>query len=109
MDDPAAPHISYADWKAPAEDGGVLLWPAASDLLRDTLENARRLRDARDVLIQNVPLPDLRLRFRTFLGHADPAVPLIAAGHQTELHHPGVWVKNALIDAVASKLGGQAY
>jgi len=45
---------------------------------------------------------------RQWLGH-DDAQHLIATGHQTELHHPGVWAKNALIDAVAGKLGGRAF
>src|SRR5262249_34032602 len=28
--------------------------------------------------------------------------------HQAELHHPGVWVKNVLIDLLAQRLNGQA-
>src|SRR5438105_2877858 len=44
-----------------------------------------------------------RERRRPLLGAS------LAPGHQTELSHPGVWVKNALIDAAARKLGGQAY
>ncbi|MGH7214443.1 MAG: hypothetical protein ACREIT_06740, partial [Tepidisphaeraceae bacterium] len=31
------------------------------------------------------------------------------AGHQAELHHPGVWVKNVLIHHAAARLGGAAY
>lgn len=99
----------YADWKAPGEDGQFLVWPAAEVLLRETADNGRHLRGARSALVQNVPLPDVRARLRQFLGHSDDDVPLVATGHQTELHHPGVWAKNALIDAVATKLGGWAY
>jgi hypothetical protein len=34
---------------------------------------------------------------------------LLATGHQTELRHPGVWVKDVLIDAAAEQSGGAAY
>jgi hypothetical protein len=98
----------YANWKAPSADGELLIWPGPGDLLADTRTNNRRLRSASHVLIQNVALPEIRQGFREFVGHADPAVPLLATGHQTELHHPGVWVKNALIDAAAARLGGKA-
>src|SRR4051812_16357004 len=109
MIDPAKQEGRYADWKAPAGDGEILLWPAAPDLLRDTQANAARFRAASGVLLQNVPLPQVRQRLRSFLGQADETVPLIATGHQAELHHPGVWAKNVLIDAAATKLDGQAY
>lgn len=94
----------YADWKAPAGDGQVLIWPEPKRLLAETRDNQRRLSAAGDVLIQNTPLPDVRRRLRHWLGHADDSRPLIATGHQTELHHPGVWAKNALLDAAASAL-----
>ncbi len=99
----------YADWKAPPEDGARLLWPPPSQLLADTRDNASRLSSAHGALVQNIPLPDLRARLREWLGHANDAGPLIATGHQTELYHPGVWVKNVVIDLVAKKLGGHAY
>src|SRR5271154_3594312 len=103
--DAAADHASpnhYGNWKAPSADGELLIWPAPADLLADTLENGNRLRSANHVLIQNVPLPEIRRRLREFIGHGDEAAPLLPTGHQTELHHPGVWVKNALIDAAAA-------
>jgi hypothetical protein len=99
--------LSYPDWKAPREDGEILVSPAAPELLARTLENHRRLSSESTVTIQNVPLNELRRRVREWLGF-DHAQPLIADGHQTELHHPGVWVKRILTDAVAAKLGGRA-
>jgi hypothetical protein len=113
-DRPAAPTDlpparRYADWKAPAGDGELLIWPAPAELLRDTLDNAARFRATDSVRVQNVPLPEVRRRFREYIGHADDAGPLVATGHQAELHHPGVWSKNALIDAIAAKVGGRAY
>src|SRR5215218_9981678 len=98
------PSPRYADWKAPAEDGRVLLWPEPDELLRDTEQNLRRLNDTHSVLIQGVPLADLRRQMRQWVGHRDHDQPLVAMGHQTELYHAGVWAKNALTDAVAARL-----
>jgi hypothetical protein len=99
----------YADWKAPAEDGRVLLWPRPDEVLRDTELNRRSLGAAESVPVQGVPLAELRQRLRAWLGHPDDGQPLVAMGHQTELYHAGVWAKNALVDAVAAKLGGRAF
>ena len=107
MQPTAAPR--YDDWKAPAEDGRVLLWPRADELLRDAEGNLHHLNRADGALIQGVPLPELRRRLRAWVGHADNDRPLVAMGHQTELYHAGVWAKNALVDAAAAKLGGRAY
>ena len=35
-----------------------------------------------------------------------PDTPLLIAGHQPELSHPGVWVKNFALSGLARKLGG---
>jgi hypothetical protein len=99
----------YDRWKAPAADGETLVWPAADQLLQDTRDNHQRLGNAHSVRIQNLPLPELRSRMRQWLGHRQDDQPLIATGHQAELYHPGVWAKDVLIDAVASRLDGQAY
>lgn len=101
--------LRYGRWKAPPEDGGMLIWPEPAVLLSQTLQNHARLSAAHDVFIQNVPLAEVRGKFRQWLGHAEDDLPLIATGHQAELYHPGVWAKNALIGVVADKLAGQAY
>jgi len=36
------------------------------------------------------------------------ARPIVMGGHQPELFHPGVWVKNAALDAYARQVGGTA-
>ena len=36
------------------------------------------------------------------------AAPIIMGGHQPDLFHPGVWLKNFAIDAYARRLGGTA-
>lgn len=98
----------YADWKAPSEDRSLIIWPKPADLLRDAAANQKLLSLADYVLVQGIPLSQLRQRMREFIGH-DHSQPLIATGHQTELHHPGVWVKNILIQLIADKVGGQSF
>jgi hypothetical protein len=97
----------YANWKAPAQDGDLLVWPAPAQLLQQTRDNHVALTAADGCRIQNVPLPVLRRQMREWLGHPD-GLPMVATGHQTELYHPGVWVKDALTNAVADQLGGVA-
>src|SRR5688572_11878801 len=99
----------YGEWKAPAEDGQMLIWPEPEQLRRDTLDNAKRLASADSTKIQNLPLSELRRATRGWLGHRDDARPIIATGHQAELYHPGVWVKDALTNALAAQLAGEAY
>lgn len=36
----------------------------------------------------------------------DPDQPIVATGHQPELFHPGVWVKNFAVAALAGRVGG---
>jgi hypothetical protein len=98
----------YPDWKAPSEDGKLLVWPEPRHILTQTLENQNNLWAADSINLQNVPLPHIRKRMREFVGH-DDAAPLIATGHQAELYHAGVWVKNVIIHAIAEKLGGSAF
>jgi hypothetical protein len=98
----------YANWKAPAQDGQLLIWPAPDDLLRETRENAKSLMSAESVRIAGIPLPELRRGVRGWIGHADENVPLIATGHQTELYHTGVWAKDVLINELARRVGGSA-
>lgn len=108
--DAASPSIgAYADWKAPSGDGEMLFWPDPSQLLADTLENHARLDRVEHARLLGVPLNRIRREARLWIGHTDEGRPLVATGHQTELHHPGVWVKNAVINAAAGKLHGVAH
>jgi hypothetical protein len=102
---PASTH--YPDWTAPSEDGQVVIWPQPRELIDQTLENQKLLGGAQ-VRIQQLPLAEVRRRTREFIGHADHAALLFMTGHQTELYHAGVWAKNAMIDALATRLGGRA-
>lgn len=100
---------SYPQWKAPVEDGELLIWPDRPALERQTRENQRLLSSAEAVRLQNVPLPEVRQAQRQWIGHPDAERPLIANGHQIELYHPGVWAKDLFINELASKLEGAAY
>jgi hypothetical protein len=104
-----APALDYPEWKAPAADGDLIIWPDPADFLAQTRDNHRNLSNATDVRIGTVPLPELRRRMRAWIGHVDDAQPLIATGHQSELYHPGVWVKDALTNAAARRLDARAY
>ena len=85
---------AYPDWKAPAEDSALVVWPEPAQILRDAVENHRRLTQ------WDSPLAELRRRQRETLKLTEDR-PAIATGHQTELFHPGVWAKLAMIDAAA--------
>src|SRR5687767_13372499 len=100
--------LRYPDWKAPAEDGGMLIWPSPEQVLHDARANHARLSRESGATIQNVPLHEVRKRLRAFVGH-DDARPMLASGHQTELYHPGVWSKDALINAAGRRIDGSAY
>lgn len=98
--------------ETPAGDGEVLLWPRPArwvDLLR---ESAGRL-DTEAVRLIDLPLGRARHRAREGLrllagDRPDAGVPWIATGHQTFPYHPGIWVKNVAVDAVAKAAGGAA-
>jgi hypothetical protein len=112
MTSPPSAADRYADWKAPAGDGQFLLWPGATTLVAQTRENHTALSSGRagmSVRIGGVPLVELRRRMRHWIGHTDDARPLVATGHQTELYHPGVWAKHAMMNALADAVDGDAY
>lgn len=92
---------------APKADQELLIWPEPRELLRSTWDNHRALRES-EALVLGVPLRKLRGWMRRWLGHREDQTPIIATGHQTELHHPGVWIKNAAIDAAARRIGAAA-
>src|SRR5437773_65851 len=98
---------SYPDWKAPAEDGDILIWPDARTIASQALENHKNMATA-ETLVAGLPLRELRKRAREWIGQRGDQ-PLIATGHQTELYHPGVWAKAVLAGQLAAKVGGQAF
>ncbi|MCS7032877.1 MAG: hypothetical protein NZ561_02655, partial [Phycisphaerae bacterium] len=99
----------YADWKAPAEDSRLLIWPEIDELLRQTEQNHNLLAAAAAPRLLGVPLNELRRQARAWIGAIDPQQPIVATGHQTELYHPGVWIKDAVIHFAAERIGGTAW
>jgi hypothetical protein len=98
----------YPKLLAPKADGELLISPEPRQLLRQTWENNQRFRQEAGPSLLGVPLGRARGWLRRWLGHREDISPIIATGHQTELYHPGVWVKNAVIDSIARRVGGQA-
>ncbi len=115
--------IAYKRLRAPREDGEVLFDPPLADeaafleqnlALRQQAEldlagcrlstlraTARRrvLAEARRYTAEYRDLPDSRDASDT---------PLILAGHQPELVHPGVWFKNFVLSSLAQRTAAQA-
>ena len=102
--------------RAPRQDGGVLAEPALADAGALLAENRRRLADAQ---LTAVSFEAIRRQAREaallaaqdYLRRAGEPVPagdagsLLLAGHQPELFHPGVWIKNFALHRLARQHG----
>ena len=111
--------IERTHYRAPSEDGGVLVEPAWHAVDELVAANGA-LRAGHDVEIGGKRLQQLSLEGRAELlaaayehtraygeaAPADPSTPLIMSGHQPQLFHPGVWVKNFALDAMARRVAG---
>ena len=116
------------DWtprrlRAPRENGAILIEPAPEAALADADLTRSRL-DSSEIRIQGRPLSALRAWSRQSclsaareytshltgraVGSTDDAQRLFLAGHQPALFHPGVWIKNFLIGALAVRANGAA-
>jgi hypothetical protein len=114
--------------RAPASDGGVLVDPPPAAVAGQIAANAGRLagwdydfqgRNAR--WLRGAVRDEVVERARKFLdrhgltapnfggdGSGRLGRPLIVTGHQPELFHPGVWIKNFAAAGIANKHGGVA-
>lgn len=102
--------------KAPRDHGAILAYPPLTEVGSLLAVNAARLGSA-NVALQGRPLRDLRslahaetiAAARAYLSEASEPVPdfigdaIILAGHQPELFHPGVWIKNFALQSLAKK------
>ncbi len=121
-------------YRAPNASGARLLRPpvepatdAPADCIETLLDNNRLLRAAFDTRIGDMRLWELIAATRREVlsvateytsAYRDVerprdvagwiARPIIMGGHQPELFHAGVWLKNSALDAYARKLGGTA-
>ncbi len=107
--------------RAPSNDGALLADPPLSRAGARLIENLDRLtRWDHDFQGRRVgrlrPLARRQMldKARDYLGRSgldvpplpDVAAPLVVTGHQPELFHPGVWVKNFVTAAIAQAQGG---
>lgn len=115
--------IRYKRLRAPLDDGGTLIDPLPS-ALPELLAANRRALDAAEVSLQGRTLATLRRQARRQLREAaraytlryrdlpappaDDDAPLLLAGHQPQLFHPGVWYKNFALSRLARQCGGTA-
>lgn len=102
--------------QAPLENGRVLLWPPEYSFPSLLEANRQRFTQAR-AEIQGKPLSHWRALARreilqlasacmsdeTTLKQPSADTPLLLAGHQPELFHPGVWIKNFALNHLAQK------
>lgn len=103
--------------RVPAEDGAIVAEPSLAEAGEILADNTRRL-EAVDCDILGRPLAELRggaqadavARAYVYLQQAGEPVaaipdqgPLILAGHQPELFHPGVWAKNFALAGLARR------
>lgn len=93
--------------RTPTRNRELLIEPSFAAIPELLDENRRRL-DASAVRIDGHFLRDLRRLARSELYISDPDVPLVVTGHQPELFHPGVWVKNFAAAGLAQRVGGAA-
>lgn len=108
--------LSYHQLRAPQADGTALIDPPLSQVAALIAANRAKLAefdrragfptDYRTTsrllfsVVANVPQP---------IVHADFLQrPIILAGHQPTLFHPGVWLKNFLLSSIAKKVDGTA-
>lgn len=101
---------SYLHFRAPRQHGEVLCVPPLVDSLREIKANAQGLQ-ACDTIICGMRLGELRQLARRELAQQLQVAPekcWIVGGHQPELFHPGVWLKNFALDAMAEQLDGVA-
>ncbi len=110
-------------FRAPRGNGAALIEPSPQSALADAASTQMRL-DAATVRLQGRTLSALRewtrkscltaaAEFTSDISGQDIAPPennrpIFLGGHQPALFHPGVWVKNFLIAAYASRTGGTA-
>lgn len=119
----AFPPLVYRRLRAPREHGRALYEPprkTAASLFRENRN--RRLAATNEIVGQSLAsfsadaqreLLELAIRHtRTYCNPAITAVPaeisLVLTGHQPDLYHPGVWLKNFVADAVARELSAIA-
>jgi hypothetical protein len=106
--------------RAPTRDGAATAVPPLAAVGAVLAENRRRLSARAGLTVLGRPWAEVReearrealAAARAYLvtrgepaSALDPSRPLVAAGHQPELFHPGVWVKNFALQGLARAHG----
>jgi hypothetical protein len=109
--------------RAPSTDGALLAEPPLAEAGARLAANAARLaqwnhdfQGRSSSRLRALARQQLFEQARRYLGGAgitlperlDPGAPLVVTGHQSELFHPGVWIKNFAAAAIARTAGGAA-
>ncbi|HUT89878.1 MAG TPA: hypothetical protein VMY37_10295 [Thermoguttaceae bacterium] len=113
--------LAYRKLRAPQEDGAVLIDPPLEQVgaILKANRNDRRgqeydlqgrslwevSREARRELLEKARQWTSQYR-DVDLAPAGPFTPILLAGHQPQLFHPGVWLKNFALGALAREHGG---
>jgi hypothetical protein len=109
--------LHYRKLRAPKEDGETLIDPPAARV-SELLERNLAIFHSSDIDLQGRSISLLRRDGRAQLVEAalsatrqyrdvnspaleSPAAPILLAGHQPELFHPGVWYKNFVLNRLA--------
>jgi hypothetical protein len=107
--------------RAPATDGALLAEPPLGASPRQLAANAARLaawdhdfQGRRAGRLRAMARHEVREQARAYLSRYDLGLPdlppenapLVVTGHQSELFHPGVWIKNFAAAAIARATGG---
>jgi len=109
--------------EVPSRDGELLTWPDVDEWASLTRENASLARawvgdvggwslaelrrSAREQALKDAVAFSSRLGVPVTVPAGTPEL-LVMTGHQPELYHPGVWVKDFLLQRLAEETGGTA-
>jgi hypothetical protein len=115
----------YRRYRAPQENGQVLVDPPKASLAGVVARNRRHLADleydlqgrslsnltasARRSLVERAVAYTEQYRDLSYLGEAiarSATMPLVLSGHQPQLYHPGVWYKNFVLGELAREVEG---
>jgi hypothetical protein len=111
--------VSLHDLQAPKENGAILAYPPLAEVHQVWRANSSLL-GGLDFEILGRPIQSLRSLCRQqvldsacrYLNQPllprNADTPLLMAGHQPELFHPGVWIKNFALSGLAKKHGALA-
>jgi hypothetical protein len=108
--------VNVHDLQAPAHDGAILAEPPLADVAPQLARNTQLLATSQCQILDQ-PLATLRKQAqaaaldaaRAYHAEAGEPLPqshgggLLIAGHQPELFHPGVWIKNFALNALAKR------